>query len=61
MTDPVRPVSGGDRPLAPVDPVRLTPLEREQERKRRERERERRRRDARKPPRGGASGLDVRV
>jgi hypothetical protein len=59
--DPVRPVSGADRPLTPVDPARLTALEREQERKRRESERERRRKAAPKPPRGGASGLDVRA
>jgi hypothetical protein len=61
VTDPVRPVSGSDRAPAPVEPTRLTSLQREEERKRRERERERRRKGAPKPPRDGAGGIDVRA
>jgi hypothetical protein len=59
--DPVRPVSGSDRALPPVDPTRLTPLQREEERKRRERERERRRKAAPKPPRTSDGRLDIRA
>jgi len=60
--DPVRPVSGSDRALPPVDPTQLTPLQREEERKRRERERERRRRKAApKPPRTSDGLLDIRA
>lgn len=64
MSEPIQPV--GPRPaIAPVDPMEpllLTPAEREEERRRREQARERRRRREQaagpKPSRGGR--LDVR-
>ena len=59
--DPVRPVSGSDRALPPVEPTHLTPLQREEERKRRERERERRRKAAPKPKRTPDGRLDIRA
>ena len=59
--DPVRPVSGSDRALPPVEPTHLTPLQREEERKRRERERERRRKGQPKPRRTPDGRLDIRA
>jgi hypothetical protein len=63
VTERIQPI-GPRRDAAPVEPVRLTPIERE--RRRREREERRRRRRPPEPPGGPADGdppprLDLRA